>query len=209
MGVLAGLDNLAQLKQRHHFVDARRREPGEFVYFGPVEKSPVLKDFGNGASKLPLEVLEGRSGIHLACMKTGPAVSGYQSGMWSDLLAEAVSEGVSRICRKEMDSIVALSAVEQSDGGGAGGSGLSYSTFPDEEKDALFKKPGWIVLWPVCGWFPGHGAANGNGLVLAEHSCQGRARFTESRMTDRRRFRCSSKRFQRYGPARAHQAVAA
>jgi hypothetical protein len=74
----------------------------------------------------------------------------------ADGLAEAVGEGVSRVCREEVDSIIALSAVEQSEGGGAGCGGFSDSPFPGEEKDTLLKNLGWIVQWPACSVFPGH-----------------------------------------------------
>jgi len=96
-------------------------------------------------------------------MEGGPAVSAYQAGVCPDRFSKAVGKGVSRIGREEVDSIIAFCTVEQSDSGGAGSSGLSYSTLPDEEKDPLLKKVGRIGVWPVCAWFPGHGAANRNG----------------------------------------------
>ena len=129
----------------------------------------MLKDFGQGTSKLPLEILKCGSGVHLTCMEGGPAVSAYQAGVCPDRFSKAVGKGVSRICREEVDSIIAFCTVEQSDSSSTGGSGLSYPTFADEEKDALLKKLGRIGVRPVCAWFPGHGAANRNGPFLAEH----------------------------------------
>jgi hypothetical protein len=169
MGEPARLDDLAQLKQRHYFVDAWQGGPHKFLYFGSVEKSPVLKDFGHGTSKLPLEILKCVSGIHLTCIEGGPAVSAYQAGVRPDRFSKAVGKRVSRIRREEVDSIIAFCTVEQSDSCGAGSRCLSYSTLPDEEKDALLKKLGRFGVWLVCAWFPGHGAANRNGPVLAEH----------------------------------------
>jgi hypothetical protein len=139
MGILATLNNFAQLKQRHHFVDARQCEAHEFVYFGPVEEGPALEDFGDGTAKFLLEFLECGSGIHFARIEAGLAVSRYQRGVRADCFAEAVGEGVSRICRDEVNSIIASSSVEQRDRGSAGGSGFSDSPFPGEKKDPLLK----------------------------------------------------------------------
>src|ERR1043165_6898225 len=130
---------VAQLKERHHFIETRQRQTQQLVDVLLVEQSPALRNFRQHFAVRFTKPLERKTRVHLVSKQTRPPKLFHFDQSITNTHIETVRKRVRGISRKQKNGFVSFELVEQKESGRGGGSRLADASLAAKEKITGFQ----------------------------------------------------------------------